>query len=459
MRGSRDMILNSCSTPKEKERKMKREKTMRTAALTLTLCLTAVSAAGCGKKTELPIIGETSIAPGDSAQSDALDGSGNSGDSAPSGDAGNPAGSQTSLEEMLALPERYTNTIEMDGLQLTADAQIQVPDVETIRIKTVKNANFSQETYETVRAALGKEYQVNWVPSMAQTNIEGIIEQSEGGEILLTYHPSADEDGTGLTSLIWAVSTPEAPAYQEEPDGEWETVNHYGKSDPQTADRLEQAETLEMKAKELVNACGLTNYQLRSSNWTQSKFSGGGSHWTYSMRLTPAEDGIGLVPMQSKLGEADIDGPYLKIVYTASGILSSFQLAETYETVEEPGEKEELFLLPFPTIAELFEQYVRDTEENRPEAWTAYWADSFPAQSVKDSADGLVFESGLSAEKRYLRITRVALEYGMIAADGEETSSEKQLVPVWSFYGCKGDDSVEEIILSVRADDGRPLEH
>ncbi|MBS5285050.1 MAG: hypothetical protein KHY46_14540 [Clostridiales bacterium] len=388
----------------------------RAAALGTAVCLAAAGVSGCTEKKEPQVIGERESGSAGENETEALE-------------------TEAALQDMLELPARYEGVFQAGKLEVKADAQIQVPEVEQIPVVTVKNADFPEELFETVKGVLEREYQAKWIPKDSVFGEQGISLQDETKGFHLDYHVIEEGKEEEQVSFIWGYRTAFDPKGAP-PDGELQTARQYSKDAPSVADRAELADAMEEKAGELVEECGLTLYEIRKNIWYQSVYDGGEERWSYRLRLTPRSQGVPLTGEAGRLNGASLDGPYLDLSFFEDGTLNEFQLVERYEVT---GMKEELFLLPFGTIQELFEQYVRDIELE----WEAYQQEN---------------AAGTEAlwVPRSLRISRAALEYGMFPAGEAGEPGERLYIPVWSFYGYQEDGEEEVLLLSIRADDGQP---
>lgn len=371
---------------------MKSEKWKRTGKAA-AVCMLALCMAGCGKERQPEIIGERRTVADEGGQSR------------------RPAGN--SLEEMTAVPERYRAEWKEGKLFVQADARIELPDTEWLPVLEIENAGFSREVFENGKKALAEEYGVTWIPADAAME-RGESFRDEKDEIILDCVPAGDEN---RLSLMWSITAGQSERMKK--SGSLEARSLYDKMDAGAAERRETADQMEERARMLISRCRLEGYEKRRGRWIHNSYGNGEEEWIYELRFTPSLSGVPLTGEHTEKG--NLTGPYLDISFFSDGMLNDFQLVGHF-SAREP-ERKETFLLPFESIRELFEQYIRD-----------------------------------EGQEQWVKVTRAALEYGFVCRNEKERNLDGELIPVWNFYGSRGAGSHELLLMSIRADDGRLME-
>lgn len=399
------------------------------------------------------------------------------------------------VAEQVQAPERYKTEVKDKGLYLTADASVEVPDLDRALIKKSRAVNFTKEEYEKVKEVLSKELELEWgegktdrrylqyeggvwdyVDVTDADNAE-IIKKAEGGSENSAYNEVTNVSGTGAdgssyqlsyrtgtgditppTTLIWLSKRIEDGRYIDK------TAVIHKSGDEESAARSELAGQLQKKAEALVAEAGFKNYKVYNTRWRESFYrtkEGNLSEFEYWLTFTPSIDGIGCTWTNADLmGNSVLNGPYIDLLLKEDGTLNYMRIIGK-EEIEISG-ADGTFLLPFEAIHQLFEQYCKD-----------FYGNSGEQEGEAVLKDGKT-QIGRTEAITRLNVNSVRLEYAFIKRENAAANSEQELIPVWNFYGSisRGPTIGEEdrpqgmvenvilpegIILSIRADDGRIL--
>ena len=117
------------------------------------------------------------------------------------------------------------------GLYLTADASVEVPDLDRALIKKSRAVNFTKEEYEKVKEVLSKELELEWgegktdrrylqyeggvwdyVDVTDADNAE-IIKKAEGGSENSAYDEVTNVSGPARTEAVTSSATGRAQGY------------------------------------------------------------------------------------------------------------------------------------------------------------------------------------------------------------------------------------------------------
>ena len=447
----------------------------------------AVLAGGCSDSREPAVLGKAEESAGERDGGPAADGGGS--------EQEDEAGNGESLLEMLDIPTQYSVKTEEEGLALTADAAVEIPDVSGLGCHDLIHESFTDMDFERIGSSLADRLGISWqqreelpvLKSEAAEPAAGAVQEtnmSEKGQLRVYRIEDSEtcwqvdylsfdqavrgENGEIDPSFIWWVSLD---------DRQWEgrpVGNHtYGKYDPAMAERLSAAEALEEDARTLLKEWGMDEYQALTTWWRKTGYSDRPDEYLYQIRCMPVFQGIPLGRSAGLLGDepAKIPLPYVRFDYLEDGTLDVVCLVGKGRIRQ--GKDRGRFFLPFKAVEELFEQYAIDYVKRRAD------------REMAEGQEELLHADSFRVEEttRFVHVTRVALEYagtegkdfGAGSKDEPETDS---LVPVWTFYGyagenCRQEDVVsswdqtffgraatgnpykEMPLLSVRADDGQ----
>lgn len=301
---------------------------------------------------------------------------------------------------------------------VTAKAPVTMPENEVIKETRGIKTNFSGDTFERVSRTLSDSLGMVWGEEGREDDKSGTLTfmTDEEAAYKIDYRTVTNPDSSQEPcSFIWCVNLGKGRNW-----GSTERVQTYDVDSREAEHKRQAAEELQAKTEQMLKDMGLSEYGLRRCWWRHETYSRKQEGvFFYQAVYTPSWSGLPFVSESSYFGHVNASGPYLQVTFKEDGSLEQFKLVDTCE--EEPGQKEsQLFLLPFASVAELFEQYVKDYEEHDAEG------------------DG---------QRQKLQVTRVTMEYAW-NGDG--------FVPVWSFYG-RIDSGRETLLLSIRADDGQAL--
>lgn len=359
---------------------------------------------------------------------------------------------------MPGVPERYEAELQEEGLMLTADAQVELPDAISPGNHRLVSESFTEEEFERIGRSLSGRLGMDWQRKVEQDAQEPNPEEKrqlrvfrieDGGKCYQVDYTSyletvRDERGQAAPSLIWWVN---------QDAGKWKGSSSdsrtYGKSDPAMVGKVPLASELEEDAMSLLEAWGMGDYKVWDAWWMKTSYANRPDEYRYQIRCTPVFEGI---PFGGKHGIMEggvgrLSLPYVRFDYQEDKTLDVVCLVGKCKV--SPGKNRDMFFLPFQAVGELFEQYVRDYVRLMPKEGTAM-----------------------------VHVTRVTMEYAGTNIGNSGTGFQKEpetdwLVPVWTFYGYmeEGDglkpgkglspdrtNSYREMpLLSVRADDGQLL--
>ncbi len=413
-----------------------------------------------------------------------------------------------SFLEMLDIPTQYSVKTEEEGLALTADAAVEIPDVSGLGCHDLINESFTEEEFQRIGSSLADRLGIDWqkreelpVPESESPDPEAGAVQAIGApekrrlrmyriedkerrwqvDYMSFEQPVRGENGRIDPSFIWWVNLDDR-RWEGSPTGS----STWGKSDPAMAERLSTAEEFEEDAERLLREWGMEEYKVFATWWLKTGYSDRPDEYRYQIRCTPVFQGIPLGWSGGILEEepAKASLPYIRFDYLEDGTLDVVCLVGKGSI--RPGKNREMFLLPFEAVGELFEQYARDCVKRMADGrMTEEPYDRQPAMAAGQEMPGAGNAAFFGEEEttKSIHVTRVALEYaGAVnrdfAAGGKEETGIDSLVPVWTFYGYAeengrqegevqapdqtflgradtGNPYRERPLLSVRADDGQ----
>ena len=412
-------------------------------------------AGGCGPGQEPQVLGK-------------LEAEGEAGQEAPEN---LEEGDVDGLLAMLEVPERYETRLAEDGLVLTADAQVELPDVRGLGNHGMVSESFTEEEFQRIGRSLSGRLGLDWQTKVEQDVRETeaaeqkqlrVFRLEEGGKCYQVDYtsfsePVRDDRGEVRPSLVWWVNLDA---------GKWKGSSTdaavYGKSDPAVAGRLSLASEFEEDAMSLLEEWGMGDYSVWDTWWVKTSYASHPDEYRYQIRCTPVYGGIPLGGRYGNMegGQGRVSLPYVRFDYLEDKTLDVVCLVGKCNV--RPGKKKDMFYLPFQSVGELFQQYVRD----------------YVKQMSEMAHGGGEEEPGPGQGNGTVRVhvTRVAMEYagtadGNSGPDAGKEPGTDRLVPVWTFYGyMEGGDGPgqenlssqdrtnsqrEMPLLSVRADDGQ----
>lgn len=420
-------------------------------AVTLLILFLMLLLTGCGKSNEPQIIGTRQ-------QESQIFESEDDGQGAET--AGNNVGLDSG-KDMADPDETYQAAFTTDQFSVTAQAPVTMPEKGIVKETYGVKENFSQDTFEQVSKVLSESFDIAWRDHSQEADEGGnrIFMTDQEEQYQIDYGTlTAPGNSLGRDSFIWCVNLGKGRNW-----GSTDWVQRYDITNGEVESKRHIAQELETKTKQMLKEMGLSKYQLQSCWWTYQTYSQKqNGAFFYQAVYTPSWSEIPFVSQSSYFGNVNASGPYLQVMYGEDGSLEQFKLIDTYE--EEPSpEESQPFLLPFQSIVELFEQYIRDYGAEKVEELRGGEYVLLPQQKA-----GTIEND----DKRRLQVTRVVMEYAWIgnitpmessfdSSQPQEDREEKvqtrnKLVPVWSFYG-RIDSGSETLLLSIRADDGQAL--
>lgn len=430
----------------------------------LPVVLAAVLLAGCGTGEEPRVIGEQ--------QETTAEGQGNGGTDFP----GHPGeGTGSSVREQVQAPDRYVAEVKGEHVTLSADAPVNIPNVEQAPVRTARLVNFTEEEYQKVKAVLAEQLELEWreVP-LSELENEGdvgdgkaVLTSAEGisasGELYELSYRRFQGENASILSLIW-LSKVDFDTVGRSLNG---PAHVYGQGEEIEGLPSGRGAELEKKAEQLVADAGYgQEYQRYQGRWRESFYTLREKQWSeaeYYTTFTPVAGGIGCTRnVVNLLENYYMDGPYIEVYYDGDGGLNQMKIIGRSEIL--PSEKTEEFLLPFEAVHQLFEQYCNDYFNSR---------ENLQADSAV-SGEGEV--KGFTSANAHVYVKNVKLEYAFMESGDQRDEGGQELVPVWNFYGSimqaerlsdQGDTPPEKywtarqepdgLILSIRADDGQVL--
>lgn len=378
------------------------------------------------------------------------------------------------VREQVQAPDRYQTEIEEQGMVLSADAPVTVPDVETAVPGTSHSLNSTEEEYFQVKKALTDLVEIQWEEDQIEsvqsydeeteepketigTNTTAVGVNASGDQYNISSYQLSGETTRFTTSIIWLNRRLDDGRSAVGPT----EISEIGEDMGQPAGKeMEWQE----KAEELLQAAGYGDYLLYQGRWRRSNYELGDKSWSeteYWMTFTPTVEGIVCANAREGLlgsSRRKAAGVYIDISFREDGILNQFQIIGNEEIQER--NTSETFLLPFEAIHQLFEQHCRDfisTESDK-------------RRALQES----LAREGYSTARARINVDNVKLEYIFMLPD-DDTTKELELIPVWNFYGtiegnpqapdAEADTTTyiatrpnpESHLLSIRADDGQIL--
>lgn len=369
---------------------------------------------------------------------------------------------QKTVAEQVQAPETYQTTIQSDlrssertdqenpmKFTLTADAPVEVPDVDAICLKNVKKATISEEEPQKVLDTFAKG-------QLLKQNDDGLVETYEVNG--LTYQYTGTFQNLEVLSLWEKYSAfddvKEENLSQDEKEQRAERFQNYIKAGNQNMTE----EDAENYVKNIVSGewClfDSASKELTEENSTLEKdtfffermVNGVPVNYIRNSYLPYDELSRPWIDEDDNFHEAQCkgwDNESLTMVF-CSGTLQSFDHSDPIEVSD--ASDEAVFLLPFDEIKDIFEKtitmQIMTEQENR-----------LPA------VDGISFTRypSIDAQTVEMAITKVQLGYMRVRKGS--SSTEGSLIPVWDFYGNwnsqepgYADGSNEMVIDSVTMD-------
>ena len=361
---------------------------------------------GCGQEAREPVIGLKTEAAGEDVQEEDL------------------LKSETSkiqshnISDLVDAPAAYSVQVTGKSIRLEGEADVQLPESDVIPARGFARKPHSRGMKE------------KW---------EELAEEAGLTDGILSFHSGAEG---GEIPLFWVQSDSLA----------FGSSDHFDSKDlsgltlsPEEKTRFE--EQITSLGNQLIHDLGISGndgegLKLAELEWRgmQQKSADGGweSAGDYGISLTyqKTSDQIPIpqIPLSPEQGRSE----YLQLGYTKEGKLLELKYIDCLELLER-GEEE--FLLPFASIAEIFEQYYKN-------------------EGLQTTASRPLLQE--VEELPLVQVTEVCLEYMTSFEDGQAGASQDsgaaasasgKLLPVWNFYGLQKGQPIH--LLSIDARDGR----
>lgn len=395
--------------------------------LTVTLAA-AVALTACKSQVKEPVVAErTNPAPENTVQ----------GEKSPE-----PANEQK-LAARLEVPERYEVSVEGDRVLLTADADVWVPDRETMPECRMKQEIYSEADYRAFQQLTAQETGVQWGEDKKES---ATLCLSLDGTYQISF---VDGKTEGTTPILWM-------KHQYISDGsskDFDSRDISGLTLTEEEKSRIEAE-IQKRAEFCLEKFDEGSFALKTCQWRalqeqEGTYGGTEPTGTYGIKLHYVKEYQGIPvagTLQALMGLPAPSSQYVNFLFDSEGTLLKMQAID--RVAREGEEKDSQFLLLFDTAAQIFEQYCKTYFKDE-EHWT-----SVPA--VIDAERGFTLPSGTEEKTAVeVRVNSVMLEYRLQPEEGKEakTFSRGDLIPVWNFYGTVAG-SRESLLVSINAEDG-----
>ncbi len=404
------------------------KKRMAVMALSAAILAGSSMMTACNAADSDPVIAERTSAP--SGETDPYTGLAETESSEGSQPGQSSAQGQLSLRQQVEAPERYQPDVKSQYLVISADVPVTVPDVKAIPVRTVeKGEPYTESEFEHFKEVLSQAEGIEWDENkyVKEKNGGYTCCESTDGVYYLSYRSGAVVDGEVRreSHMMWVVNKHVNVGSSAD-----YSANDLSGMDlsPQEQERIENQ--MRSKAENHLKQLGMEDFQLTGSSWKQilkydSKWMPDGRYGVV-LRFARTVDGV-MEPANraSALGISADGSQYVDITYASDGELLEFMNInrEKYGgVVEESG-----FLLPFESVAQIFQQYCRNAYETNPP--------SYITQPEDPALMGAAVEEGSALV--HMTLSDVKLEYMPIYEydkNGIPVSPGK-IVPVWNFYG------------------------
>lgn len=345
---------------------------------------------------------------------------------------------QKTVTEQVQAPKTYQTTIQSDlrsaertdqenpmKFTLTADAPIEVPDVDAICLKNVKKVTISEEEPQKVLDTFAKGQSL-------KQNDDGLVDTYEVNG--LTYQYTGTLQNSEVLSF-WekyfsSDDVKEENLSQDEKKQRAERFQNYIKAGNQKV----TDEEAENDVKNIVSGewrlFDSTSKELKEDNSTLEKntfffermVNGVPVNYIRNSYLPYDELSRSWIDEDDNFHEAQCrewDNESLTMVF-CSGTLQSFNHSNPIEVSD--ASDEALFLLPFDEVKDIFEntitmQIMTEQEYHLP------------------AVDGISFCRYPSVDAQSVEMTITKVQLGYMRVREGNSSTEGSLIPVWDFYG------------------------
>ena len=345
---------------------------------------------------------------------------------------------QKTVAEQVQAPETYQTTIQSDlrtaertdqknpmKFTLTANAPVEVPDVDVICLKNVKKVAISEEEPQKVLDMFVKGQSL-------KQNDDGLVDTYEVNG--LTYQYTGTLQNSEVLSLWEKYSSSddvkEENLSQDEKKQRAERFQNYIKAGNQKV----TDEEAENDVKNIVSGewrlFDSTSKELKEDNSTLEKntfffermVNGVPVNYIRNSHLPYDELSRSWIDEDDNFHEAQCkewDNESLTMVF-CSGTLQSFNHSDPIEVSD--ASDEALFLLPFDEVKDIFEntitmQIMTEQEYHLP------------------AVDGISFCRYPSVDAQSVEMTITKVQLGYMRVRESNSSTEGSLIPVWDFYG------------------------
>lgn len=356
----------------------------------------------------------------------------------------NAASGRQTLSSMVDAPKHYQAEVKGEHTTLTADAEVKLPESGIISVYNAETVPYSDEDYEHFKLLMESAAGIRW---SADTNENGHISTlSEDGNYALSF-----VDGTmeGTTPILWMHHRYLSAGSSANFDSS--DISDFSLSDEEKRQKEKQ---ITGQAQELLDKLNAGTFLLKSSQWRRLRtddptVSQEASESQYGLKLNyvRAHQGIPITDSRpALLGSSASSSQYVELLYSSDGTLLTVKDIDR-QKISEDGDNGR-FLLPFASVAQIFEQYCKTFyNDNQHFALIPAAAETNPVLiPYTDENHAAIKVSGVSLEYRFQHNPE---------SDGYEKG---KLIPVWNFYGSLelwGQSwNGEGLLVSINAEDG-----
>ncbi len=313
------------------------------------------------------------------------------------------------IRNQAEVPKVYTSRIQNEKITVTANANVEVPEIDKIPRIEVELSPYTDEEMKRIQEILREELGISeWISDSEESNSRASIKKpfayySPNRNYLLSMAPGDGQE----TSMVWLSCL----TISDGSNGDDEKLS----ISLTEKDKKEIQVKMEEKAEKLLEKLELDDFYLENVRWRPLSISKNNS-WIssgqYGIRLYYRRnvDGLPLLNKAGYISENYLTSPqYVEILYQEDGTLLAVKdignekFIETTENVD--------FLLPFSAVIQIFEQYMKTINID------------FDIKTTPHI---------------YLTVTEVKLAYKLESkgwVSGENQNGRGKLVPVWAFYG------------------------
>lgn len=353
------------------------------------------------------------------------------------------ADGQSGVQNQVSAPERYTADVSFDQVftsqqdegaetpgteisqtvHITADAPVEVPQVDEIHLKKVNAAAFSEERMKQWAELLSEGNPCTETEEKEEDKNCKIVHVTVDDIPYFGTYPASAEDAVGYPFFSWAIDQ-SACDLRRVLAGESET----------------DAEDYEKMSAELLERLGISGFELFKvseledyANWTGEETEE--EITAFILRYERVADGVWA------LGTTAVEYPeyredrtnvwapdYLELTW-AGGHLVSLTCMVPMEISDYSDES--LFLLPFEEIRQIFENTIGEKMTGQGAEVPRFLSEFEDLFAVALQYPEVAFQN------LEISISEVRLSYMRIREEEELTPGAEEgiLIPVWDFYG------------------------